>query len=261
MPPPTLWRASWPNFSWLEGAGTVSAAAATLALTLDSPPTDPNWQGGILFDDAIRSHVRLSSASARSTARTVGDIPYYAAGILPLIADPLVAALAHRDTRAAVNMELMALEAFSYAGLSSFVSTRLSRRERPDTTECKRWNPDRTSCELDTEAFWSGHTSIVAASAGVVCANHAHMPVWGGRVADAGACLLASSGAFVTAISRLTADRHYTTDVIVGLGVGFAFGYGVPTLLHYGRGPGRLLVAVKPDSLGVGATMTVAGTW
>lgn len=259
-PPRSLWRASWPSFSWVEGVSTFSAGAATLALALDSPPTDPHWQSGILFDDAVRSHIRLSSTSARATARRIGDLPYYAAGVLPLLADPLVARLVHRDGRAAVNMELIALEAFSYAGLSSFVSTRLSVRERPDTTECKREHADGSGCELDTEAFWSGHTTIVAASAGIVCANHAHMPLWGSPAADVSACVLASSAALVTGVSRLAADRHYATDVLVGLGVGFAFGYGVPTLLHYGRGESEVLVSLRPDPLGRGALLSVAGT-
>ena len=212
-----------------------------------------------MFDDAVRGAMRLSSPSARRTARTVGDWPYYAAGALPLLADPLVAWLSHDDSKAALNLELMALEAFSYAGLLSFVSTRISERERPDTTECLRQQPSGVSCERDTEAFWSGHTSIVAASAGVVCANHQFMALWGNRAADAGACALAGSAALVTATSRVMADRHYATDVLLGLGLGFGIGYGVPALLHYRRSRAPVVVALRPDLLGKGAMLSVGG--
>jgi membrane-associated phospholipid phosphatase len=252
-----LWRAEWPTFSGYEAAGMLSAAGGTLALALMSPPSEPRWTGGVLFDEPVRDALRLSSPGARQTARRVGDYPYWFAAALPLIADPLVALSVDGDSRAASNIALIGLEAFSYAGLSSFISTRISVRERPDTTECRQQGaPD---CEFDTEAFWSGHTSIVAASAGLVCAHHRFMPLWGGGLADVGACALASSGALVTAGSRLLADRHYATDVIVGLGVGFGIGYGVPVLLHY-RYDELPAVAFDVRPLdGGGATLRIAG--
>jgi membrane-associated phospholipid phosphatase len=255
---PPLWRPAWRDFSWIEGATTVSAGAATLVLALHRPPDEPRWRGGILFDDPVRRSLRLSSPDARATARRIGDWPYYMAGIMPLLADPIVAWLAHDDAHAAVNAELMALEAFSYAGLLSFVSTRISVRERPDTTECRRQSADGAACERDTEAFWSGHTTIVAASAGIVCANHRAMPLWGSAAADVSACVASSSAALVTAISRLAADRHYATDVLVGFSVGFGFGFGVPTLLHYGRASLPVTVAVQPVPSG-GALLSLAG--
>jgi membrane-associated phospholipid phosphatase len=259
-PSRSLWKESWPTFSWLEGAATVSAGAATLILALNPPPAEPRWTGGILFDDAVRGALRADSAADRRRLRTIGDWPYYTAGVLPLLIDPLLVSLAvNGDPKAAVNLELVSLEAFSYAGLLSFVSTRISVRARPDTTECLRQRPDGAGCEHDTESFWSGHTSIVAASAGLVCANHQYMSLWHHPLADASACALASTGALVTAVSRIAADRHYATDVIVGMGIGFGFGYGVPVLLHYTRRRPGWTVSIQPDALGAGASLSVAG--
>lgn len=253
------WRQSLPGFSWAEGAATVSAGLATGFLALQVPPSEPRWQGGVLFDDAVRDAVRLESASARQRLRSVGDMPYYFAPLLPLVVDPLVVAwLVRDDPKLAFNLAFTGLEAFSYAGLLSFVSTRISVRERPDTSECRRRHPDFVGCEADTEAFWSGHTSIVAASAGLVCAHHQYLPLWGSPLADAGACVLATSGALVTAGSRLMADRHYASDVIVGMGVGFGIGYAVPVLLHYSRETAPVAVAVQPAALGDGASLNVA---
>lgn len=254
-----LWRKAWPTFSYLEGATTIVSGAATAILATLPAPERPNWRGGILFDDAVRDQLRLSSPSARRTARTIGDWPYYTAALLPLALDPLVALGFAHDGKAALNLELIGLEAFSYAGLMSFTSTRISARERPDVTECRRHNADPASCGSDTEAFWSGHTSIVAASAGLVCANHRFMALWGGGLADAGACALAGSAALVTGVSRLMADRHYTTDVLFGFGVGFGFGYGVPTLLHYARSKPGLSLTLVPILGGDGAMFSLAG--
>jgi membrane-associated phospholipid phosphatase len=243
---PSMWRSDWPTFSPVEGVATVAAGAGTLTLLMLKPPRDPRWEGGILFDDAVRGQLRLSSERARQRARSLGDLPYYAAPVIPLLIDPLIAAwLVRGDTKAAFNLGAVGLEAFSYAGLASFISTRISVRERPDSLECRRHKPDG-ECERDTEAFFSGHTTIAAASAGIVCANHRAMPLWGSRAADVGACALATTGAVATGVSRLLSDRHYTSDVIVGFGVGFGFGYAIPTLLHYARRKNDVSLSLAP---------------
>lgn len=254
-----MWRESWPGVSWIEGTATVAGGAATLVLFLQAPPAEPRWQGGILFDDAVRRGMRLESASARQRVRSIGDLPYYAAPVIPLLVDPLLVAWGiHDDPKTAANLAFMGLEAFSYTGLLSFVSTRTARRERPDSAECRRQHPDGGQCGVDTEAFWSGHTSIAAASAGLVCANHRYLSLWGPPAADVAACVWAAGGALLTGVSRLSADRHYATDVIVGLGVGFGVGYAVPVLLHYSRNSTEVTLRMAPCA---GGCVSVSGSF
>jgi len=257
----SLWRPSWPTFSWIEGAATVAAGALTGFLWLREPPREARWQGGVLFDDRVRDELRLESASGRARARSLGDLPYYASPLIPLVIDPLLVAwLIRGDDEAALNLELLGVEAFAYAGLSSFISTRLSLRQRPDSSTCWRAHPDGVGCEpVDTEAFWSGHTTIAAASAGLVCANHRYLALWGHPAAEIGACALAVTGALGTAASRILADRHYATDVLVGMGVGFGFGYAVPVLLHYRHGRREVRVGLQPAALGVGSELNLSG--
>jgi membrane-associated phospholipid phosphatase len=258
-PQPSQWQRHWPTFSGWEGAATLAAGAGTGVLFMIEPPKDARWEGGVLFDDDVRDATRLKSASARKRARALGDLPYFAAPVIPLLVDPLIVSwLIRDDAKTALNLELMSLEAFSYAGFLSFISTRASVRERPDSSECRRALSTKT-CEVDTEAFWSGHTSIAAASAGLVCANHQHIPLWGHPVADAGACVLATTGAMFTGATRVAADRHYATDVIAGFGVGFGVGYAVPTLLHYTRAESELSVSLAPGGPCTGACLKVAG--
>ncbi|HKY35376.1 MAG TPA: phosphatase PAP2 family protein [Polyangiaceae bacterium] len=257
-----MWRREWPTFGGWEAVATVSAGVGTGVLYLLEPPSDPRWEGGILFDDSIRRHGRLESANARKQVRAWGDLPYYAAPVLPLLVDPLLVAwLVRDDSKAAFNLEFTALEGFAYAGLLSFISTRLSVRERPDSTECRRTHTDDSDCEIDTEAFWSGHTSIASASAGLVCANHRYLALWGHPVADAGACVLATSGAVWTGVSRILADRHYTTDVVAGFAVGFGVGYAVPTLLHYTQRRGDVTLAFKPGGACLGGCLELRGSF
>jgi len=49
-------------------------------------------------------------------------------------------------------------------------------------------------------------------------------------------------------ILRIVGDRHYATDVLTGAAIGFSFGYGMPTLLHYGvsRAPSSASWTVSP---------------
>jgi membrane-associated phospholipid phosphatase len=262
-PPPSasLWRHEWPTFSRLEGVATVAAGIGTGVLFVLKPPPDPRWQGGILFDDAVRDDLRLHDADARRKVRAWGDLPYFASPILPLIVDPLLVAwLARGDRKAAFNLEAVALESFAYAGLLSYVSTRLSVRERPDSSECRREHPEPGACTSDTESFYSGHTTIAAASAGIVCATHRAMPLWGHPAADASACAVATAGAVFSGVSRILADRHYATDVLAGFGMGFGLGYAVPTLLHFSHAERDVAISVSPGPCD-GACLRVSGSF
>jgi membrane-associated phospholipid phosphatase len=46
------------------------------------------------------------------------------------------------------------------------------------------------------------------------------------------------ASATVTSVLRVVADKHYTSDVLIGAVLGFGFGFGLPMLLHY-RGESR----------------------
>lgn len=262
-PPPSasLWRREWPTFSRFEGVATVAAGIGTGVLFVLKPPPNPRWQGGILFDDALRDDLRLHDDDARRKVRAWGDLPYYASPLLPLVVDPLLVAwLARGDGKAAFNLEAVALESFAYAGLLSYVSTRLSVRERPDSTECRREHPEPGACTSDTESFYSGHTTIASASAGIVCATHRAMPLWGHPAADASACAVATAGAVFSGVSRILADRHYTTDVLAGFGMGFGLGYAVPTLLHFSHARRDVEISVSPGPCD-GACLRVSGSF
>jgi membrane-associated phospholipid phosphatase len=252
-----LWRESWPTVSWLEAGATVAAGAGTLVLALRGPSERARWQGGILFDGDVRDALRAESKSGRQRARSVGDLTYFAAPVIPLLIDPLIA-WGRGDGKAARNVAWIGLEAFSYSGLLSFASTSISARARPDSAECLARHPDGSGCSADTQSFWSGHSTITATSAGIVCANHRYMPLWGHPVADFSACMVAAGSALTTAISRVAADRHYASDVLVGMGVGFGVGYAVPVLLHYSHAPSGLTVAMAPCS---GQCLSLSGSF
>jgi membrane-associated phospholipid phosphatase len=219
---------------------TATTALATGAMLLLGPVDDARWQGGILFDKAVRNEFRATSPSTTQTFRTIGDYTYHLSPLLPLIDVVVVAALARGDRKLAVNLGMILLEAYSYTGFSYFASTEIAARARPDS-HC---NEPGGTC--DTQSFFGGHAAISATGAGLVCANHTRIALWGDPIADTAACVLAASNALLTASTRVVADRHYASDVIVGASLGFGFGYAVPVLLHYSYGKADRSLSFAP---------------
>ena len=241
--PPSLWHKEWPEFRTSEGVATLAAGVATGLIVLYGPIEQPRWRGGILFDDAVRDSVRPASASTRKTYRTIGDWTYHLSPLIPLVDALVVSTLGHHDKKLALNLAAITFEAYSYSGLASFVATEISARTRPDGDPLC----DGSNCNVNTQSFFSGHTAIAATGAGLVCANHTRIPLYGNVIADAAACVFATTNALATATTRVVADRHYATDVITGFGLGFAAGYAVPVLLHYSSSKDGMSVSLAPD--------------
>ncbi|MBW8885505.1 MAG: hypothetical protein JF612_12190, partial [Planctomycetia bacterium] len=106
-PTPTsmLRRPAWPavlplelTVSPLQGVATLAAGLDSGAFALVGPAQPARWEaGGILFSAAARRSLRLEPEKGQSTAGW----------------------LARSDDKAAIDLELAAIEAFSYSGLGS----------------------------------------------------------------------------------------------------------------------------------------------
>ena len=110
-----------------------------------------------------------------------------------------------------------------------------------------------------TASFPSGHVAESFISAGLSCANHAYVPLYGGGFWDGFACARDVTLATADGVLRIMGDRHWATDVISGGGLGFAFGYAMPVLLHYrvgagARAPGVSFAPMGNDRVGLVAT-------
>jgi membrane-associated phospholipid phosphatase len=66
--------------------------------------------------------------------------------------------------------------------------------------------------------------------------HHAYVPLYGGGVLDALACVGALGVATSTALMRVATDVHYVSDVMMGAAMGSAAGLLIPWLLHYRYG-------------------------
>ena len=236
-----VWRDEWPKFQPSEYAYTSALWLSYLAVELWAPAIDePRWQRPLPGDTITRNLLVASTRKGRESAGLWSDVLWIGTQVqvwldsaaVPLFLDDL-------NVEVAAQITLMNAEAMGPTGLISRLMHRTIGRERPGKIGCRRDKHYERTCGLpDAASFPSGHTSASFVAAGLSCAHHQYLGLYGHPAADGAMCaamLLASSG---NGVLRLVADRHWLSDVIVGAAIGFGLGYGLPTLLHYGyEGP------------------------
>ncbi len=197
--------------------------------------------GAHLFDKGARDATDGGSASTRNTAAKLGDVGFYSLQALPF-ADSLVTPLLtdHWNEDIAWELTVMNLQATSAVFALARTGASIRGRARPDVHDCNDDGTFSDSCLGGPySSFPSGHTAAAFAGAGLMCAHHSRLALWGDPVADASACVVPVGVAAATGATRLIAARHWATDVVAGAALGFGLGYGMPTLLHYAPLGGR----------------------
>jgi membrane-associated phospholipid phosphatase len=218
--------------------GTLTGAAATLIVLngvfeADIAPSTCKWCDR---DDDGRDTLNGFDAAARDLRvenirpiRRWGDMAIWR--FLPQVAVGLLwlAASEEGEYDQGIIDALIALEATTFAAISTQVVRYLVARERPYV---HFYTPEERAAErLSADAnssFFSGHASVsfaMAVSAGTISSMRRSKwapLVW---VLGLGLATLASS-------SRVFADLHYASDVLVGSLFGSAVGFAVPYFLH-----------------------------
>ena len=217
-------------------AGTLLVGSGLIRL-LSTPPAEANARGGWLFDDVVRDVFCGVSNESRERADLFSDLMWYGAQGFPVVIDGLLVAWLADGFNHEVAWQITAMnyEAYAVAGILTSASHALVGRERPSGFSCEEDAAYDALCGSRAlyASFLSGHTSMAFAGAGLTCAHHQHLPLFGGNAWDAAACGLTTVMATATSILRVLADRHYVTDVALSAAIGFAAGYLLPTFLHY----------------------------
>jgi membrane-associated phospholipid phosphatase len=249
-PPDTAlqWDDDLPRFRPLEYAATLVVGLGAMAeYTWVPPRQQPHWVGGILFDDAVRNELRVRSPSAQRAVWAASDAVGTGGVVLVVGLDSMVVPLLRGSFDVAWQLTWMDMEAFAFGSVVTFSLYDSVGRARPSYTDCQR-GVTTQGCDVSpTASFPSGHTAEAFLSAGLSCANHAYVPIYGSHVADALACARDLTLATADGVLRIMGDRHYTTDALAGGAIGFGFGYALPVLFHYARrGYGTPGFAVVP---------------
>ena len=265
---PLAWNPAWPRFRPSEYVVTGLAGAASFGVYWGIRNADPpRWTGGILFDEAARNALRLHTRKRLGTARFTSDVFALTTVTWVVGVDSLAVPLARRQSDLAGQLMLMDAEAYALSTLIANSIFKLAGRARPSYRDCENDPYFDSLCHInDTSSFPSGHANFSFTGAGLSCAHHLHLALYGNRAADILACSGTIALAGVTSSLRVFGDRHYVSDVIVAAMIGFGVGYGVPTLLHYGnvRDSTESAQAAQPLQLGpMGAPLgpTFSGTF
>jgi membrane-associated phospholipid phosphatase len=259
-PPTLVWR--WPVFQTAEYFATVGFAALSLAGAA-IPVGEGRWTARNAVDEDVRGALRASTRAGRRRADDASDV-LVALSMNHVLFDAVVVAWAvHRRQSVAMQMTLIDLETIAFSRGVSLVVKSSVARERPFAEEC---DTDPVFGQLDScegseryRSFWSGHSSTAFTAAGLTCIHHANLPLYGGGMADALACVAALGVAGATAMLRVVADEHHTTDILAGALFGTMTGVGVPWLLHYAHGRAPLAPSAKPPDLVLAFVPTPSG--
>ena len=117
---------------------------------------------------------------------------------------------------------LVVTEAVSVALLLTQASKFGTGRLRPDA-----WAAGGSTTTNGRMSFWGGHSSFAFS----VAAGATQVARLRGRAGWKWLALASFAGAAATGWLRISADRHWLTDVVVGAGVGTAVGLTVPLLV------------------------------
>lgn len=197
------------------------------------PQPRPHWVGGILFDDAVRNALRVRSPSALKTVWALSDAVDIALVVIVYGVDSLAVPILRGSPDVALQLGLMGAEAYAVSSVVTIALYDTVGRARPSYEDCQR-DPSFVGCQTSpTASFPSGHTNEAFTAAGLSCANHQFLPLYGARIWDDLACARDLVLATSDGLLRIIGDRHWATDVLTGSAIGFAFGYGMPVLLHY----------------------------
>lgn len=223
------------SLGWGDFALTSTLMAGTLGLTYGAPELDYDWDGGLLFDGRARHRMRATTDHGRDVAAKVSDALLFSLIAYPVVIDTGVLALGvHREPQAAGRMMVINSQAFLITGFVTQLTKLLTRRHRPDTLNC---DPNDEDCYDEPKSFFSGHTSMAFTAAGLTCAHATETPIYGSDMAGKGACFAALGAATAVGSLRIVADKHFSTDVLIGASVGLLAGYVMPKWLHYDLGP------------------------
>ncbi len=223
-------------FQWPDAVqtGVTLGAYGYLEFGVEHP-TEGHWQGPILFDAAVRDALVARSLAGRRTADVISDVTWYVPMFLPW-AESLGLPLLTDRWNYDVAFQLTALnaQAVSVVALLTRAGHKLIARSRPDVEPCLKDPNYNDQCFGGSFAgFPSGHVSAALVGAGLSCAHHGYLPLLGGGTADTAVCVTATALGVVNGIARMSVDRHYLSDVVVGAVLGWGVGYAMPVLLHY----------------------------
>ncbi|HTJ81709.1 MAG TPA: phosphatase PAP2 family protein [Polyangiaceae bacterium] len=258
------WR--WPKFQLYQLG--ITAGQGALAVGSVAIPGGPRWTGTNPMDEAVRNALRLTDPESSLYARDASDVGLAALINMQFVDTLFVTWWYHDKGSTALQMALIDLQTISFsASINSLIAGAVGR-ERPYGRSICGKEPEASSSDCQGSnryrAFFSGHATAAFTLAGLTCAHHINLPLYGGGPVEAVPCAATMVAASAVGILRVASDQHYLSDVLVGAAFGTASGFAIPYLFHYAwDDPEAKPDAAKPTISLVpsGAGLGVVGTF
>jgi membrane-associated phospholipid phosphatase len=254
---PLRWDPAWSHANVWDYSLTAVGLSALLTEAVVGP---------IAFDSPVRDLFRLTSGGDQQTAETASWVLWF-----PLVGYPIVVDVPYAWSRygpdVAWDLFWQSAAALSLSGAVDFALRDAVARVRPKNTACIQHGGAGcfTGPEV-TRSFPSGHVSETTTAAALLCTQHLTLHLYGSPW-DGIACATAIAADAGVAVSKLMADDHWASDILGGVALGIAFGWGLPTLTHFRKHSAEesqhvvkpLLVTAVPMAFDRGAGLGVVG--
>ncbi|HEX8795177.1 MAG TPA: phosphatase PAP2 family protein [Polyangiaceae bacterium] len=265
---PLRWDPQWSHAGAADyvlggvGLGVLGAEAVWLE------PQQPtlHWSAPFLFDQDVRDVLRGSTPQVREDA-TVASWALLGMNIAyPVVVD-VPYAWSRYGKELAWDLFWQDAVALSLVSATDLALRNLVGRARPPVSECLAAGGSASQClGSNTEAtmsFPGGHVAVATTGATLTCTQHLSMHLYGAPW-DAVTCGSAIGVDVTMGMLRIVTDNHWTSDILAGGLLGFAFGWAMPLLMHLHRHgePGAdtgILLAPVPIAVDHGAGIGVTG--
>jgi len=262
-----VWHDEWRRVGWPEGVAAGSLVVGNLMLGLFPPETRTSGGRGILFDDAAARFFAGDDPDWRRFAQGASNYLWYGLELYPLVIDAgLVTLLIRQNPDVALQLSVISFNSLALTGVITQTMHHLVARDRPIGRACVGGDDDPSACHAVNRfrSFWSGHTAFAFTGAGLVCAHHRQLQLYGSTATSIVACAGTLTLATLTGIFRMVNNKHFATDILAAAGIGLLDGYAIPTWLYYSgdaKDPTgtalRLAPLVEPDTIG----LALSGIW
>jgi membrane-associated phospholipid phosphatase len=217
---------------WAEGVTAGVLGVAAIAIELSPIRSEAHWTRDNAFDDWFQGRLMAPGEKQQKYAKA-SDALAATSVAFPVLVDLIGMTLIGARNKD-VGLQMFAIQAQAFA-ITGFVTSlvKLSGRERPCAqADGLGSGSTSTDCNDPNRSYFSAHTSLAFAGAGLTCVEHQHFDFFG-RVGDPVACASVLALATTTGVFRVVSNRHWMSDVVTGAGVGLVAGWLMPWLMHY----------------------------
>jgi len=232
----------WRRFGLVDYAATAGVLAGYLAFELGTDtPGGARWTTVLPLDRPARRLLVAPRRSERERADRVSDVLWYSL-VAYSVADAAAAPIVRGwNFDASWQLTMMNVQSYAVASLLVRVPHKLLGRSRPLVEDCKEDSTYSPHCESPARfvSFPGGHSAISTTAAGLVCAHHLFGELYGNVAMDALTCTAAIFATSVVGVARIRSDKHWLSDQVPGMAIGFGAGFVLPALVYYRGTPRR----------------------